>query len=164
MRKSFVDHSQRRSPLKEMLRLKGTKKSGMGREMAIALPLTSLIDAFSIIVIYLLIGTQGGGIESKIPTNFNLPLAQYSQTLTEETPILRIEKGRYFLNDEAISLSNLGEKLQKIQAKQKSDLPIKKALMVQADTEMKYADLDPLLKAGSQAGIEQLKFAVVPSR
>jgi biopolymer transport protein ExbD len=164
MRKSFVDHSQRRSPLKEMLRLKGTKKSGVGREMAIALPLTSLIDAFSIIVIYLLIGTQGGGIESKIPTSFNLPLAQYSQTLTEETPILRIEKGRYFLNDEAISLSDLGPKLQKIQAQQKSDLPIKKALMVQADIEMKYADLDPLLKAGSQAGIEQLKFAVVPTR
>jgi biopolymer transport protein ExbD len=164
MRKSFVDHSQRRSPLKEMLRLKGTKKSGMGREMAIALPLTSLIDAFSIIVIYLLIGTQGGGIESKIPTNFHLPLAQYSQTLTEETPILRIENGRYFLNDEAISLSDLGPKLKQIQANQKSDLPINKALMVQADTEMKYADLDPLLKAGSQAGIEQLKFAVVPSR
>lgn len=132
--------------------------------MAIALPLTSLIDAFSIIVIYLLIGTQGGGIESKIPTNFNLPLAQYSQTLTEETPILRIEKGRYYLNDEAISLNNLGAKLQKLQAQKKSDVAVKKALMVQADTEMRYADLDPLLKAGSQAGIEQLKFAVVPSR
>lgn len=147
-----------------MLRLKGTKKSGSGRDMAIALPLTSLIDAFSIIVIYLLIGTQGGGIESKIPTNFNLPLAQYSQTLTEETPILRIEKGRYYLNDEAISLNNLGAKLQKLQAQKKSDVAVKKALMVQADTEMRYADLDPLLKAGSQAGIEQLKFAVVPSR
>lgn len=150
-----------------MLRLKGTKKSGLGREMAIALPLTSLIDAFSIIVIYLLIGTQGGGVETKIP-NFNLPLAQYSQTLTEETPVLRIEKGRYFLNDEAISLNNLGDKLQKLQKAQalkaNSEAPIKKALMVQADTEMKYADLDPLLKAGSQAGIEQLKFAVVPSR
>lgn len=164
MRKSFVDHSQRRSPLTEMLRLKGTKKSGMGREMAIALPLTSLIDAFSIIVIYLLIGTQGGGIESKVPTNFNLPLAQYSQTLTEETPILRIEKGRYFLNDEQISLNNLGAKLQKLQAQKKSDAVVKKALMVQADTEMRYADLDPLLRAGSQAGIEQLKFAVVPQR
>ena len=151
-----------------MLRLKGNKKSGMGREMAIALPLTSLIDAFSIIVIYLLIGTQGGGIESKVPSHFNLPLAQYSQTLMEETPILRIEKGRYFLNDEAISLNNLGDKLQKLQKaqalKNNSEAPIKKALMVQADTEMKYADLDPLLKAGSQAGIEQLKFAVVPSR
>ena len=152
-----------------MLRLKGTKKGGMGREMAIALPLTSLIDAFSIIVIYLLIGTQGGGIEVKTP-NFNLPLAQYSQTLTEETPVLRIEKGRYFLNDEAISLSTLGEKLQKLQkamavkANANPETPIKKALMVQADTEMKYADLDPLLKAGSQAGIEQLKFAVVPAR
>ena len=159
LRKSFVDHSQRRSPRKEMLRLKGgSKKGGMNRDLAIALPLTSLIDAFSIIVIYLLIGTQGGGMESKIPTKFNLPMADFSQSLQEEAPILRIEKGNYFLNDEPVALSRLAGKLQAIKNN------VKKALMVQADTEMKYADLDPLLKIGAQAGIEQLKFAVVPSR
>ena len=36
--------------------------------------------------------------------------------------------------------------------------------MIQADNEMKYADLDPIIKAGSLAGIEKLKFAVVPKQ
>jgi hypothetical protein len=29
---------------------------------------------------------------------------------------------------------------------------------------MEYADLDPLLRAGSEAGIEKLRFAVIPTK
>ncbi len=145
------------------MRLKGngSKKSLFGKDLAIALPLTSLIDAFSIIVIYLLVGTQGGGAETKVPSYLNLPTANFSKSIDEGMPILRIEKGAYFLNDERIAGSKLAEKLSEVQKNAKSEI---KELMIQADQEMRYADLDPLLKAGSQAGIEQLKFAVVPSK
>ena len=158
---SFLQTNNRRSPLQEtqVLGAGAKKKSPMRREMAIALPLTSLIDAFSIIVIYLLIGTQNSGIEANIPSQLSLPQASHSQGVEKETAILRIEKGNYFLNDKQVQGSQLSDKLAELK-KQSTEQNVE--LMVQADTEMKYADLDPLLKAGSQAGIEKLKFAVVP--
>lgn len=160
MRSTFLQTNNRRSPLSEIQVLKGgTKKShSMRKELALALPLTSLIDAFSIIVIYLLIGTQNSGIEADLPAKLNLPSASHSQGVDKQTAILRIEKGSYYLNDKMIPSTQLSDKLSELK-KQSTD---KVELMIQADTEMKYADLDPLLKAGSQAGIEKLKFAVVP--
>ncbi len=140
--------------------LKGGAKKGnpVRRELALALPLTSLIDAFSIIVIYLLIGTQNSGIETNISSKMNLPIASHSQGVDKQTAILRIEKGAYFLNDKAVPGNQLSNKLAELKKESTESVE----LTVQADTEMKYADLDPLLKAGSQAGIEKLKFAVVP--
>lgn len=161
MKTSFLDSTQRRSPLKETQELGGGKAKSriFGRELALALPLTSLIDAFSIIVIYLLIGTQGSGVEADIPVHMKLPIASHSQTLEKEHPTLRIQKGRYFLNDKAVSVSQLTNRLAELKEKSE-DKNIE--LMIQADTEMKYAELDPLIKAGSLAGVEKLKFAVVP--
>ena len=152
----------RRSPLQEAQKLGGKSKGKVSvKELAQALPLTSLIDAFSIIVIYLLIGTQSGGLE--IPAGaLTLPVAQNSQALEKEVAILRIQKNQFYLNDQPVSLQNLGQKL----ADLKKSAPDNKnfELMVQADQDMQYADLDPLIKAGSLAGIEKLKFAVLPTR
>lgn len=126
-----------------------------------ALPLTSLIDAFSIIVIYLLIGTQNSGMETQVPTQLTLPLAHQSQSVEKLFPILRIQQGQYFLDNQKISANDLTARLMDLKKKsQEKDIE----LMIQADTNMKYAELDPLMKAGSLAGIEKLKFAVVPGR
>lgn len=137
------------------------KKKSLGQTLAIALPLTSLIDAFSIIVIYLLIGTQNSGIESTVPAALNLPLAENSIGLDKVTPILRIEKGVYTLDDEVVPAQALVQKLTdlKKQSKEKN-----LELLVQADQEMRYQQLDPILKASSASGFEKMKFAVVPVR
>lgn len=162
MKTSFLDSSNKRSPLKEAQLLGGKGKTKKARrELGLALPLTSLIDAFSIIVIYLLIGTQSSGVETQIPSRMNLPVADHSQGLNKEHPTLRIQKGQYFLNDKVVGISQLSNRLAEIKEKSE-DKNIE--LMIQADTEMKYAELDPLIKAGSLAGIEKLKFAVVPTR
>lgn len=162
MVKTFLEASPKRSPMTESLALKGgKKKGGLGRDLALALPLTSLIDAFSIIVIYLLIGTQNSGMETEVPNQLNLPVANHSQSVEKATPILRIEKGSYFLDDKKVAANDLTNKLAELK---KNSQEKQLELMVQADTEMKYADLDPLLKAGSLAGIEKLKFAVVPGQ
>ena len=157
----------RRSPLQEAQKLGGKSKGKVTvRELAQALPLTSLIDAFSIIVIYLLIGTQSGGLE--IPAGaLTLPVAQNSQAVEKEVAILRIQKNQFYLNDQPVSLANLGQKLAELKeaaVKKSPDEGKNFELMVQADQNMQYADLDPLIKAGSLAGIEKLKFAVLPSR
>ncbi|WP_413584076.1 ExbD/TolR family protein [Bdellovibrio sp. HCB274] len=161
MRTSFLNANQKRSPLVETQTLKAgaRKKSGAARNLALALPLTSLIDAFSIIVIYLLIGTQSTGIEVKSGP-INLPTADHATSVDKEMAILRIEKGNYFINDERVAGSQLGSKLESLKKDPKDSVE----LMIQADTEMKYADLDPIIKAGSLAGIEKLKFAVVPKQ
>ncbi|WP_374034701.1 ExbD/TolR family protein [Bdellovibrio bacteriovorus] len=165
MRKSLLENaaSPKRSPMTESLTLSsGGKKKGLfRRELALALPLTSLIDAFSIIVIYLLIGTQNSGMETQIPNKMTLPSANHSQGVEKITPILRIEKGNYFLDDKRVAANDLTNKLAELK---KNTEEKELELMVQADTEMRYADLDPLLKAGSLAGIEKLKFAVVPGK
>jgi biopolymer transport protein ExbD len=163
MKSSLMNVTGRKSPLSDTQKLnKGRKKKKGGvRELGLALPLTSLIDAFSIIVIYLLIGTQGGnGIEAKIASNMTLPAASQGVAPDKEMPILRIQKGRYFLNDKPVAAKSLTEQLSAL----KKDSKDKVELMIQADQEMQYADLDPLLKAGSLAGIEKLKFAVMPEQ
>jgi biopolymer transport protein ExbD len=119
-----------------------------------------LIDAFSIIVIYLLIGTQTTGVETDVSKKIMLPVAEQGQAVDKEMSVLRIEKGQYFLNEQLVAKANLAQQLTAL--KSKSTTPIE--LMIQADTNMEYADLDPLVRAGSEAGIEKLRFAVIPNQ
>ncbi len=153
---------QRRSPISDIQSMnvkKGGKKSH-APELGLALPLTSLIDAFSIMVIYLLMSTQGGGgIEVKGANGINLPTASHATIITAETAILKIAKGNYFLNEKSVSMGSLTQKLTELKRNSKEK---NVELLIQADTTMQFSELDPLIKAGSLAGIEKLKFAVVP--
>lgn len=164
MKQSALNQTQRFSPITQAQLLKNggeSSKVGAKKDLAPILSLTSLIDAFSIIVIYLLIGTQSGGMETDIPSRINLPTAEASALIEEKTSIVRIEKGRYFVDEEQVAANQLGRKLYELKkASGKEDLP----LLVQGDREMNYADLDPILKAGAEAGIQKLKFAVVPNK
>jgi biopolymer transport protein ExbD len=163
MKTSSFANKKTKSPLGSLQNLKPGlkgKKSGRGG-LALALPLTSLIDAFSIIVIYLLIGTQTSGMESNIPTKMQLPIAEHAVGLDKETTTLTIQKGVYKLNDDVVAVRVLAQKLSEIKKASKEE---SMELLVQADQEMKFEDLDPLLKASSQAGFEKMKFAVVPAR
>jgi biopolymer transport protein ExbD len=156
---SFI--SQRRSPLSQVMSLKMGEKTAKPKiELGLALPLTSLIDAFCIIVIYLLIGTQTTGVESQLPGKISLPIAEHGQTLEKMVATLRIEKGNYFLDEKPVDRGSLSAKLSELKKKTTEAVE----LMVQADTEMEFAELDPLLRAGSEAGIEKLRFAVIPTR
>lgn len=160
---SFLDNNPAKSPLgdAQLLGNHGSSGKKAKKELGLALPLTSLIDAFSIIVIYLLIGTQGGGVEADTKSLLTLPTADAATALETQLPTLRIEKGRYFVNDEPVHEKNLVAKLSEVK---KANGGKDMALMIEADTKMKYSDLDPLIKAGSLAGIEKLKFAVVPTK
>lgn len=161
MKQSFLKNSTRTSPLEQIQRLKNGESSKHKPDMAPVLQLTSLIDAFSIIVIYLLIASQSGGIEVNTSKNIQLPIAESGVALEKESAIVRIENGRYFINDEFVATSNLGAKLYELKKKLAAE---DNEIMIQADQAMNYADLDPLLRAGSEAGIQKLKFAVLPNK
>lgn len=160
---NFASTTTGRSPLAEaqMLGSLGKSNSRHKPDTNVLLPLTSLIDAFSIIVIYLLIGTQGGGLEVDLPTQINLPVAEAGVVLDAETPTVRIEKGSYYINDKKVAVAELGRRLADLK---KSNTSENVEILIQADQAMDFADLDPLLRAGSEAGIQKLKFAVVPNK
>lgn len=158
---SFLKKTLVSSPLADVQTL-GAKGNGTKRhfELAPILPLTSLIDAFCIIVIYLLIGTQSGGQDVNLPTQISLPSAE-SGVAIEDAPTVRIEKGMYFINDKQVAMKSLGAALYDLKSSLKKD---DMELIVQADVKMDYADLDPLIKSASEAGIQKLKFAVMPTK
>lgn len=145
----------------QILKVGGHSRTKHKPELALALPLTSLIDAFSIIVIYLLIGTQSGGEEIDVSKHIELPTAEAQQPIEKVSPIVRIEKGEYYINDQKVAVQNLGAKLVEVKkGLDEKDIEI----LIQADTKMDYAQLDPLIRAGSEAGIQKLKFAVLPTK
>jgi biopolymer transport protein ExbD len=158
---SFLKKTMVSSPLAEVQTL-GSKGNGIKKHLELApiLPLTSLIDAFCIIVIYLLIGTQSGGQDTNLPTQISLPTADSSVALVD-APTVRIEKGQYFINDKKVAMKSLGAALYDLKTSLKKD---DLELVVQADVKMDYADLDPLIKSASEAGIQKLKFAVMPTK
>jgi biopolymer transport protein ExbD len=164
MIKSNLAKSNVNSPLERTQWLKNNGESrSENNSLAPILPLTSLIDAFCIIVIYLLIGTQSGTLEVPVSDHMHLPKAEANIALDKELPILRIENGIYFINDKPVRPSELSVAL--IDLKKSTATGTDGAeLLIQADTTMSYADLDPVLKAGSAAGIEKLKFAVMPKQ
>ena len=161
MKQASFRNSNRHSPLDQTQGMKfgnsGNQKKH--RDLAVALPLTSLIDAFCIIVIYLLIGTQSGGLEVNLPSKIQLPTAEAGQSIEKETSIVRVENGHYFINEQPVTISELGPRLAQLKT-QSEEMEI----MIQGDQKMNYVDLDPILKAGSAAGIQKLKFAVMPSK
>jgi biopolymer transport protein ExbD len=164
MRTSSPLMTKSASPLSDLQLLKqGAQRTGKAKsDGAVLLPLTSLIDAFSIIVIYLLIGTQGGGLEKDLPTQIKLPVADASQIISTEIPTIRILNGKYYINDKLVSSQALGTALNEV----RKSFPEQQSaeLLIQADQAMDYADLDPILRAGSEAGIQKLKFAVLPKQ
>lgn len=158
---SFANKKSALSPL-QILKNGGDYRAGKTNDaMAAILPLTSLIDAFSIIVIYLLIGTQSGGMETDIPSQMQLPMAENGIQIQKETSIVRVSNGVYYINDEAVHVTRLGSKLAALKNSAKSE---EMEILIQADKKMTYASLDPILRAGSEAGIQKLKFAVTPNQ
>jgi biopolymer transport protein ExbD len=125
------------------------------------LPLTSLIDAFSIIVIYLLIATQVSGPDLSIPNRLQLPTALSSAEITE-APIVQIVKGQFLIKDQPVARNQLGRALFELRRELESQGQKDIQIIVQADQAMDYVDLNPLLRASSEAGLQKLKFAVMP--
>jgi biopolymer transport protein ExbD len=164
MIKSTLGNSNRYSPLEQLQWLKnGETLTAESRFGAPILPLTSLIDAFCIIVIYLLIGTQSGSLDIPLSERLHLPQTEGATALVKEIPILRIENGSYFINDKLVRPTDLAVYLTELKKSLGSSTE-EVELMIQADQTMSYADLDPVIKAGSAAGIQNLKFAVMPKR
>jgi len=149
------------SALKSQSTLKpqsGRKK----RSTEASLILTSLVDAFSILVIFLMMNSGNPQAELKVSKEVVLPDSTQSQPVTL-SPTIRIENGRYYINDQEATVSQLPELLKTVHDELvQKDSAEKDSLTVLADKEMDFSQLNPLVIGASQAGFTEFKFAVMP--
>lgn len=125
------------------------------KKKAATLMITSLVDAFSILVIYLLFGPAITGEAVNPELKLQLPVAYQSSLADQETSLV-IKNNRYYLQNEEVAPQKLVAKLKQV-GRKFSD---KKALVIIADQKNDIEKINPVLIAASEAGLSQLRLAV----
>lgn len=128
------------------------------RRMTVAsLMLTSLVDAFSILVIFLIMNNANSS-DTVNMGKVQLPLAAESGFIDGGVTV-RIEGQQILVEEKAVDKSNLIATLKTLNAS--VDAAKKEGIVIVADKSMDYEALSPVIMAGSQAGFTKFKFAVV---
>lgn len=127
------------------------------KKKAATLMITSLVDAFSILVIYLLFGPAISGEAVSPELGLKLPVAFQSSLSNQETNLV-IKNNRYYLQNKEIAPTKLTEELKKVSQQMKRTTD--KALVIVADQSNDIEKLNPVLIAASEAGLSQLRLAV----
>lgn len=148
------------SPTKALAILR-PKGKVMSQTLVGSLMLTSLVDAFSILVIFLLMNTSNSFQEVEMKTLNGLPSATNSDVLKKGV-ILTVENNQYKVNGETVPLSRLTEVLRQEKGKMEAGSLVRKVdLIIQAARGADYDLLSPILVAASQAEFQHYKLAVV---
>ncbi len=124
--------------------------------------LTALIDAFSILVIFLLMSFSSTGEILFIGKGMELPKARLTEML-ERNALVKIEDGQIYLEDEAVTINELIANLIEMR-KSLGESIISEAgagLTIQADRRVKYEFLSQIVQAASHAGFGDIHFAVL---
>lgn len=128
------------------------------RTMVASLMLTSLVDAFSILVIFLIMNHSANNEVVNVGDKVVLPQARESQFI-QNGVVVRVESGKFLVEDKQVGLSDLVSHLRKLNSS--TEIGKREGLIIVADRQMDYADLSPLILAGSQSGFTKFKFAVI---
>ena len=154
----YLKHQSLQGSLIQQSQLK-PKGGRRNRPLLFTLTLTSLIDAFSILVIFLLTSASNTGQPLDFRGHMQLPLSQRSDELGVGT-VIRIVDGRYYVNEKEVSVQQIPQLLYTI--KKDSKATDMDSLIIQADRRVEYASLSPIILSASHAGYEKFKFAVLP--
>lgn len=148
------------SPIKDALVLKPSKGGRTKKSIVATMMLTSLVDAFTIVVIYLIVNSTASE-QLEVTDGLHLPKASFSQEI-DNSPSVIFKNNQFIVDDRAVSESSLQGELKALVAKNisffKSGEP---SIIVQADEGVDFDKLQPLLIASSYAGIKHVKFAVL---
>ena len=128
------------------------------RAMVAGLMLTSLVDAFSILVIFLIMNTGASQDVVNIGEKVVLPQANESQFISNGV-VVRVEDNKFLIEDQEVAMGDLVAKLKAYNDGE--DAAKKEGLVIVADRNLDYSDLSPLIHAGSAAGFTKYKFAVL---
>ncbi|MCB0350954.1 MAG: biopolymer transporter ExbD [Bdellovibrionales bacterium] len=132
------------------------------KEVHADLLLTALIDAFSILVIFLLMSFSSTGDILSIGKDTELPKAMLTDMLERNT-LVKIEEGQIFVEDQAVTVNELVEKLVAVRKSLASSVTedAGAALTIQADRRVQYEFLSQIVQAASHAGFGDIHFAVL---
>ena len=145
------------SPLLAQSSLKKQKRGK--KNLVAALMLTSLVDAFAILVIFLMLN-QSASLPMDVKQDVQLPTTKEGAMLADAVSItVEADGARFEIDKKTVGINGLVAAL-KAARESKSD-ENKNALIIIADKEMNFADLNPVIVAGSHAGFTHFKFAVV---
>jgi biopolymer transport protein ExbD len=126
--------------------------------------LTALIDAFSILVIFLLMSFSSSGELVYLTPGQELPKSGQAIQL-ERTSVIRVEEGgKLFLEEKEVTTNELVGaliQLRKDWAELHQGEEFTGALTIQADRRIKFDNLSQVVQASSHAGFSDIKFAVL---
>ncbi|UOF02721.1 ExbD/TolR family protein [Bdellovibrio bacteriovorus] len=133
------------------------------RTIAADLLLTALIDAFSILVIFLLMNFSSTGEILMIGKNMELPKAAQTDVL-ERNPVIKIDDNKLYVEDTEVTANTITAELLELRKKYQEIHPnevFPGIATIQADRRVKYEFLNQVILAMNQAGYSDIKFAVV---
>lgn len=127
------------------------------KRLMTSLMLTSLVDAFSILVIFLIMNHASSQDSLDFDNKkLTLPRAEQSQVILNGI-VVRIEGSDLIVDSKSVSLQELASQLEA----SKSEIDAKKdGLIIVADRKLDFEALSPVISVGSQAGFSKFKFVV----
>ncbi len=139
------------------------KSERVKREVHAELMLTALIDAFSILVIFLLMSFSSSGDVVLVGKGIELPKATMGEQLDRQ-PVVKVEEGKIFVEDKEVPEAGLVASLLDLRKKFHETRPNEEfpgVITIQGDRRLKYEQLNSIVLASSQAGFSDIKFAVI---
>ncbi|PIS11428.1 MAG: biopolymer transporter ExbD [Bdellovibrio sp. CG10_big_fil_rev_8_21_14_0_10_47_8] len=133
------------------------------RALAADLLLTALIDAFSILVIFLLMSFSSTGDLLFIGKDQELPKAAQVDLL-ERNPVVKIEAGKMYLEDKEVTSDSIVAAFLEMRKQFSDSHPGQEypgVVTIQADRRLKYEALNQVVLAASHAGFSDVRFAVL---
>ena len=155
MRQSILKSQIMNSPILQQKRIQSSGAAVKSKNLLFSMNLTTLIDAFCILVIFLLSNMNGQLQNIQIGKNISLPTANQSDVLNTGI-VVRLENDALYIDDKQISLADMPKRLIELKSEEK------KSLIIQADRNSDFEKISLLLRAGGQAGFEKYAFAVLP--
>ncbi len=125
--------------------------------------LTALIDAFSILVIFLLMSFSSTGELLTLGKDMELPKAALGDVI-ERNPVVKIDGEKLFLEDKEIKEAELVAGLMQLREQFKETRPNEEfpgIVTIQADRRVQFAQMNAIILATGNAGFSDIKFAVL---
>jgi len=160
MKQSILRNQAARSPLMQQKRVQSAGENGKKKNLIFSLNLTTLIDAFCILVIFLLSNMNGQLQNIQIGKDMVLPIS-HQNDLLDQGLVVRLEKDGFSVDEKKLTTS---EQLAQALIDAKTKNTAHKSIIIQADRQSDFSAVSVILRAAGLAGFEKYMFAVLPGR
>jgi biopolymer transport protein ExbD len=125
--------------------------------------LTALIDAFSILVIFLLMSFSSTGELLTLGKDMELPKAALGDVI-ERNPVVKIDGDKIFIEDKEVKEADIVSALMQLREQHKElhpDVEFPGVVTIQADRRVQFSQMNAIILATGNAGFSDINFAVL---